>query len=119
VAFGLGIQLANFWLVPFVGFGNAILVLTVFLFQKIKSENRYKTFVSVGGIISGAALKSAFLYLFIVVLLIPFLDLSVAQASLLSSAFSIFQLFTAVLGGLLALFLSGSISRALKYPRGE
>ena len=64
--------------------------------------------------IAGAAAKFLFLFLTVTKLLIPLLNLPAPKAKAISAVFSVQQLFTALIGGGLAVILLPLLKRAIK-----
>ena len=88
-------------LIPFIALGNTTLVL-VWHFAGKGLRNR-KYLAAVIPLAAGALAKAAVLYLGIVRLAVPLLRLPQPQAAAISAMFSLPQLITALLGGILAL----------------
>jgi len=91
-------------LIPFMMAGNFALVMLWHLVTKIKSANVH--IVRIAALLSAAAGKFITLYFGIVRLCVPvFLNLPESQAAAVAGIFSVTQLFTASIGGALAVFV--------------
>jgi hypothetical protein len=100
-------------LIPFIILGNLVLVLCWHLLA-----NRHyaaQTLVHAVAAVIAACLKCLTLYLGIVQVAIPFLlNLQALQATAISAMFSIPQLFTALIGGGVAILILPLLKKALK-----
>lgn len=108
--FGIG----PFWsLIPFIIVGNMVLVI---LWNFIGNSNSKKINLSyIIALIVAAISKFLVLYLGIVKIAIPvFLKLPEKQAAVVSNMFSIPQLITALIGGVLAIIILPVLRRAIK-----
>ena len=99
-------------LVPFIILGNVVIVAAWHLIGKRNIVNKYVTRCITVGI--AAVLKFVVLYVGIVQLMLNVLDLQQPQVVALSATFSVTQLFTAVIGGVLATIVLPIISKAVK-----
>ena len=110
-AFMLGIGPKFFALVPFVAFGNIVLV----LFWGIVCKNGIGMKNMVFAMTVGAVLKFLTLYGGIVKFAIPtILALPEKQAAVMGANFSWPQLVTALIGGFLAILITPTLKKALK-----
>jgi hypothetical protein len=103
-----------FWsLIPIIIIGNIVLVL---IWHFIGNHKFSKTNLSyIFAMVAAAVFKFLVLYIGIVQILIPFfLKLKEPQASVLSNMFSVLQLFTALIGGTLALIILPVLKRSFK-----
>lgn len=99
-------------LAPFMILGNVSLVVVWHLIGKRSIVNKYVTrCITVG---AAAAVKFFVLYFGIVQLLLHVLELQQPQINALSTTFSITQVFTAIIGGVLATVVLPIISKAIK-----
>ena len=94
--------ISQLWaIIPFIISGNVVLISIWHIVSKMRFANPH--IVRIATLIIAAAGKFATLYFGIVKLAIPlFLNLSEKQAPIVSNMFSIPQLFTALIGGTLA-----------------
>ena len=100
-------------IIPFVMAGNAVLVLIWHTVGKMKLANVYVS--RVAALVIAAVGKFATLYLGIVRLAVPLLlKLPEAQAAVVSNLFSIPQLFTASIGGALALAILPVVEKVIR-----
>jgi len=103
-------------LVPFIALGNVALVIVWHLLGKRSIVNKYATrCITIG---ASAVLKFAILYIGIVQVMLHILDLKGPQMIALSSAFSVTQIFTAVIGGVLASLALPVLKKAIKTEDG-
>jgi hypothetical protein len=104
-------------LIPFIALGNLVLVLIWHFIGVRAFRNRLP-----GNIVAlavGAGLKFLVLYFTIVRLMLPlFLKLPAKQAGVITATFSLPQLFTALMGGTVALLALPVIRRALSSREG-
>lgn len=99
-------------LIPFIALGNMVLIL-VWYFAGNRGKNRYMS--DAAAVILAAAAKFLTLYLGIVKLAVPvLLGLPEPQASMVSQMFSLPQLFTALLGGAVALPVIRVLKKAVQ-----
>lgn len=98
-------------LIPFIALGNCTLILLWHVIGKrIFKEKLIGYFVA---LVTGAAGKFLVLYLSIVQMMIPlFLHLPEKQAAAISATFSFSQLFTALIGGIIAIMLLPIVKKA-------
>lgn len=108
--FGIG----PLWtLIPFIALGNIVLVLIWHLIGNRKMQNKY--IAPVLALVIAAVGKFAVLYLGIVKIAVPLLlGLPEPQASVVSGLFSIPQLITASIGGVLTVVILPVLKKALK-----
>lgn len=97
-------------LIPLVALGNLVLVLIYTLIVSKKTT----LFAWVAGIVVGAVVKYLVLYLTIVRLALPLLNLPEAQVKAMSAAFGITQLITALIGGVIAMIAVPLVQKALR-----
>ena len=112
----LGIAPPIIWFTPMIALGNIVLVTILWLIAN-KAAKKYSLkniFVSAGGAIVSAAAKFAVLWLGIVVILVPLLNLPQAQATKFSTMFTWPQLFTALIGTGIAIFVAPIVKKAIK-----
>jgi hypothetical protein len=109
--FGIG----PFWsLIPFIIVGNIVLIILWHIIGNGKLKNITLSYVM--ALIVAAIAKFLVLYLGIVKLAIPvFLKLPEQKAIVVSNMFSIPQLITALIGGVLALIILPVLKRAIKF----
>lgn len=100
-------------LIPFIALGNIVLVL---IWHFIGNRKIWKSIVSyIIALIVASPAKFATLYFCIVKLVIPyFLDLPVQQAKIISNMFSVMQLFTALIGGVVAIIILPLLKKAIR-----
>ena len=105
-------------IVPFVSIANAAFVMIWHCGDKLHFNNKIaKRIVSCG---VAALCKFALLYIFVVRIAIPFLlDVPEPVANVLTVAFSINQLFTASIGGTLAILALPAIEKAIKLRKKD
>lgn len=111
--------ISGFWLlVPAIAVGNAVIVLVFSLFvgraERLGGTKKY--FLWLAAIALGAAAKFFALYLGVVKIIIPIISdtLNEKQIANISAMFSLPQLFTALIGGAIAMVVVPSIKAALK-----
>lgn len=98
-------------LIPFIALGNVTLILIWHLICNHALKNKVIGYFA--ALIAGAAGKFLVLYLTIVQLMLPlFLNLPAKQAGVISATFSFSQLFTALIGGAVALLALPVIKKA-------
>ena len=100
-------------IVPLISAGNAIIVLIWFFIGKIKLWQKYYV-PHIAALIIGAAAKFLFLFLTVAKLMVPLLNMPAPQAAKISATFSVTQLFTALIGGALAVIMLPLLKKALK-----
>ncbi len=88
-------------LIPFIALGNITLVLVWYFLGKGLRGQKY--LAAAVPLTAGALAKAAVLYLGVVRLAVPLLKLPQPQAAAISGMFSLPQLITALLGGIVAL----------------
>jgi hypothetical protein len=100
-------------LIPFIAAGNIALVLLWYFIGRRKTENRYAAYIP--ALIAAAVGKFLVLYVGIVQISVPLLlGLPEQQAKVVSNMFSIPQLITATLGGVIAVIILPSLKKAIK-----
>ena len=97
-------------LVPFIALGNVMLVLVWHLIGKRSIVNKYVTRCVTVGV--AAIVKFLVLYIGIVQVMLHVLELQQPQIVALSATFSITQIFTAIIGGILATLVLPVILKA-------
>lgn len=108
------IGIGPFWsLIPFIIAGNIVLVLIwYFIGNRSISGNKYVAYII--SLITAAVAKFLVLYIGIIKIAIPvFLDLPEKQATVISNMFSIPQLVTALIGGVLAIVLFPRLKKVI------
>lgn len=107
--FGIG----PFWeLIPFIALGNAVLVVIWHFIGNMKSEKRLVPYII--AVSTASVAKFITLYLGIVVIAVPLiLNLPEKQAGIISAAFSLPQLLTAVIGGSVAILVLPTLKKAI------
>jgi len=107
--FGIG----PFWaFIPFIAAGNCMLVLVWRIAGNLPIKKKIVSYVI--ALIAAAIAKFLVVYFGIVKVAIPlFMGLPEAQAAVVSSAFSLPQLFTASMGGALAILILPVLRKAL------
>lgn len=108
--FGIG----PLWgIVPFVMLGNLAIITVWYLLTKKELINQVVTY-SVACVL-GAVVKFIVIYLGVVKLAVPIiLALPEPQATVISSAFSVPQLFTALIGGAISVLIVPVLKKAVK-----
>jgi hypothetical protein len=103
-------------LIPFIAAGNIVLV---WLWHLIgRRHTRRKHIALIAALICAAAAKFLVLYIGIVRIAIPvFFNLPEQQAMVISNMFSIPQLITAVIGGILAVILLPTLRKVIREER--
>ena len=127
-------------LIPFISFANVIIVTVWFFIGNLgdkcnkwgRGDSLYatnaprphllhllRTAFHIAALVAGAAAKFLFLYFSIVRIMIPYVltGLPEKKANALSATFSVTQLFTALIGGGLAVILIPLIKKAIKTQR--
>lgn len=107
--FGIG----PLWsLIPFIAAGNIVLVLLWHIIGNRNMGRKYTAYVT--ALITAAIAKFLVLYIGIVQIAVPvFLGLPEQQTSVISNLFSIPQLITALIGGILAIVLLPTLKKAI------
>lgn len=110
--FGIG----PLWvLIPFIIAGNLAIIALWHFIGKRESKNIYITYIP--AVIIGAVGKFMVLYFGIVRLALPmFVQLPAKQTAVIVSSFSVSQLFTALIGGTLAVLILPVLKKAIKSP---
>lgn len=115
LAFVLGVGPKIIGVIPFIALGNLVLVLIWYFIAKNASATVDGYIRMAIALVVGAGVKFAVLYLSIVKLAIPFLlSLSEPQAKVMSQMFGVTQLYTAVIGGAIALIVIPILRKAVK-----
>lgn len=110
LAFMLGIGTPIIQLVPFIALGNIVYVLLICSWKE-KMEGKVNGIIA---IIISSIFKFLTLYILITKVVLPLLGLPEAKVAALSVAFSWLQLFTALIGGLLAYSVIPQLSKLKK-----
>jgi len=99
-------------LVPFIVLGNAVLVL---VWHFVANSKKGKPVVNYGiAWIGGALLKFAVLFIGVVKIAVPLImQLPEPKASVISGAFSVPQIFTALIGGAVAMLIIPVLKKAV------
>ena len=122
-AFLLGIGPKLIQLIPFIALGNIVYVLVVSLIVKaFNSENNSMLFVGgITGVVVGALLKFATLYVGVVKVFIPLMgeNLKAPQIETFTTMFSTPQLITALIGGVVAIPVAMAVRRILKIQKNR
>lgn len=107
--FGIG----PLWsIIPFIAAGNIVLVLLWHFIGNRNIDRRYTAYIA--ALITAAIAKFLVLYVGIVKIAVPmFLGLPEKQAAVISNVFSIPQLITALLGGILAIVVFPTLKKAI------
>ena len=115
-AFLLGIGPALLPLVPAVAVGNAVIVIVLYLLcRKPLGQRTFKGYaLSTGGMVVAAFAKFFTLWLVVTQLVLPLLPLLEEEMQVMIAMFTWPQLFTALIGGTMALLAAPLIMRALK-----
>lgn len=109
LAFIVGVGPAFLPIVPCVSIGNVAFVVCLhFLFKKLNNTFALREV----GVIASSLVKFIFLYVLVVVLIIPSLGLPDAKAGVISTMFSFPQLITAIIGGTLANIVNSYIPKS-------
>jgi hypothetical protein len=104
-------------IIPFIMLGNAVIVTVWHFVSKMSFANKYV--VRCMTVASGAVCKFVTLYLGIVQLAVPYLlELQPKQAAVISGMFSVPQLFTALIGGGIAVLILPVLEKAVKPKLG-
>lgn len=105
-------------LIPFIALGNCILVITWYLVCKRLLKEKITGYII--ALVTGAAAKFLVLYITIVQMMLPlFLNLPEKQAGAITTAFSLPQLFTALIGGALAILVLPIVKKATASSEGS
>ncbi len=103
-------------LIPFIILGNITIVLIWHFAGNYKKGHKYLVYIIT--LITAALAKFLVLYTGIVLIAIPLLlNLPAPQAKVISGMFSVSQLFTALIGGSLAVILFPRLKRAIRQDR--
>lgn len=107
------IGIGPFWiLIPFIAAGNIVLVLIWHFIGKKDTTRRYGPYFA--AMTTAAVVKFLVIYIGVVKIAVPLLlKLPEPQASVVSGAFSVPQLFTALAGGIIASIVLPNIKKAL------
>lgn len=110
----LGIQSQPI-LTPAIALGNVLIVLVTWVFFTLAERANQKPLGLYGivGVVLGAVVKTGFLWLSVPALLRLIPEIKPKQADVLTRMFSYPQLITALLGGLLALFIIPAVKKAM------
>lgn len=118
VALMVGVAPPFIEFIPFIALSNAIFVLLLHFLSKLKLSAKLLLLPSLLAIAVATTAKVAFLYLTIVVLIMPTLPIGPPQAVVLSAVFSINQIPTALIGATLAFIVAIPVRTAMKYRTG-
>jgi len=118
VALMVGVAPPFIEFMPFIALSNAIFVLLLHFLSKLKLNAKLLLLPSVLAIAVATAAKVTFLYLTIVVMIMPTLPIGAPQAAVLSAVFSINQIPTALIGATLAFIVAIPVRTAMKYRTG-
>ena len=118
VALMVGVAPPFIEFIPFIALSNAIFVLLLHFLSKLKLSAKLLLLSSLLAIAVATTAKVAFLYLTIVVLIMPALPIGPPQAVVLSAVFSINQIPTALIGATLAFIVAIPVRTAMKYRTG-
>jgi hypothetical protein len=99
-------------IIPFIIIGNIVIVTVWHFISKMSFANKHV--VRCTAVIAGAGCKCFTLYIGIVQLAIPLLMLPEKQAAVISTMFSLPQLFTALIGGSIAVLILPVLEKAVK-----
>ena len=107
------IGIGPFWtIIPFIIIGNLVLVMIWFKIGNSEKPNRVAAWVI--ALIAAAVSKFLIIFLGVTKLTIPIiLGIPKAQADIMSTAFSLPQLFTACIGGLIAIIMLPTIKKVI------
>ncbi len=116
LAWMLGIGPSVIQIVPMIAIGNIVFVVLIyFLVGKLMKDMSFKSYaLGVLGTAISAFVKFGVLWLLIVKLMLPMLTLAEKQVSMMSAMFAWPQLFTALIGGGIALIVAPVLRKALK-----
>jgi hypothetical protein len=103
---------------PFIALSNAIFILLLYFLSKLNFGAKNGLLPSMFAIVGATGAKVAFLYLTIVVLIMPTLPIGNAQVTVLSAVFSLNQIPTALIGASLAFIVAIPVRTAMKYRTG-
>lgn len=113
LAYLLGIAQSPILVVPGIAVGNLVYVAVIALLAKPLREKLPKAHMF-PAIVAAALLKFAALYLVVVKLIVPALGLPAEKTAALSTTFSVPQLITALIGGVIAALIVPLLRKALK-----
>lgn len=100
-------------MIPVIIIGNLIIVgVTYLFFTKSLKEQGKSVLYDITGVILGAALKCAFLWIATLLVVVPLFSKSLKVSKMLSAAFTWPQLITALIGGFLALLVLPALRKA-------
>ena len=103
-------------MMPVIAFGNVLIVAVVWVFFKISKGNLKSTY-TILGLISGAGIKCAAIWILAQGLVIPALtQIPEKQLTVMSMSFSWPQGITALIGGVMALIILPVLKKAIKKP---
>ncbi len=113
LAFFMGIGPALPHILPVVALGNVVIVAAVWLIgEKLYREGQTRLLMDGIGVVIGAVLKFLTLYFLIVKVTLPLIPgLPEKQIAALSAAFSVPQLFTALIGGVIAILIGRRVKK--------
>lgn len=99
-------------LIPFIMLGNLSLVAVWYFLDKVLPIQQDFVRYAIDAV-AGALVKFLVLYLTIVKIMVPFLALPEAKATVISATFSTPQLITALIGGAVAILILPPLKKAL------
>lgn len=101
-----------FWvIIPFIALGNGVLVVIWYFIGRKAFKDKLPGYLI--ALVTGAVVKFAVLYLSIVQLVVPLvLNLPAAKATAITASFSLPQLITALIGGVVAVLVLPILKKA-------
>ncbi|MDR0817213.1 MAG: hypothetical protein LBN35_01090 [Clostridiales Family XIII bacterium] len=108
------VNIGPFWtIIPFIIIGNVVLVLVWHLIGGTEKPNKYASWVI--SLVVAAGLKFVVIYIGVVKLAIPvIIGLPEPKAQIMSAAFSVPQLITATVGGVIAIIILPVLKKAIR-----
>lgn len=103
-------------LIPAVVIGNLLIVLVSWAFFRLAGEKggAVRVLLAAAGIVLGALVKTAFLWLSVTKIMTPLMGVTAQIAAKLSTMFGLPQLITALIGGVFALAILPPVQKARK-----
>lgn len=103
-------------LIPVVAIGNFLIVLISWAIFRLarEKEGGVRVLIAAAGIILGALVKTAFLWLGVTKIMTPLMGVTAQNAAKLSLMFGLPQLITALIGGVFALAILPPVQKARK-----
>lgn len=103
-------------LVPAIMIGNMVIVFVTWYFTKesLKLKPKFRAYIQVLGLVTGAVLKFFVLWALVTQILLPIAKLPIALSSVLAITFSWAQLITALIGGSIALSIYPLVAKGIK-----